>query len=124
MVFVVDVVGVEQVFYVDWQGEVVVLFFDGFYQCFVFVGVVGVQFEQVVVIVVQFCFEGFVMGVVFGEQCVLGFVFVVVEQWQQVWVEFVLQGVVGGVGIEEGVQCLVILLEQVLLGVVFQVWYV
>ena len=72
----------------------------------------------------QLRFEGFATGAAFGEQRVPGLVLAAVEQRQQARAELVLQGVAGGAGIEEGVQRLVIPLEQALLGAVLQVRYV
>ena len=123
MVFAVDAVGVEQALHVDRQGEVVVLFLDGLHQRLAFAGAAGVQLEQAVATAVQLRFEGLRDGRGLRRAARPRPCLAAVEQ-RQARAELVLQGVAGGAGIEEGVQRLVVPLEQALLGAVLQVRYV
>ena len=124
MVFAVDAEGVEQLFHVDRQSELVVLFEDGLDQRFAFTGAAGVQLQQAVAAAVQLAFEADAFGGGFVQQLLPLAVVAVFQQRQQAWAELVLQGVAGGAGGEEGIQRLVVPLEQALLRAVLQVRHV
>ncbi|MCY1495414.1 hypothetical protein D9M68_293160 [compost metagenome] len=80
MVLAVDAIGVEQLFHVDRQGELVVLFLDLRHQRLAFAGAAGVQLQQAVATAVQLGFQGFAGGAALFEQ---RFPFLVVSAFHQ-----------------------------------------
>ncbi len=124
MVFAVYTERVEQLLHIDRQGELVVLLLDGFDQRLALFAAAGIEFQQTVATAVKLRFQALALGAGLVDQQLIGVVVTFFQLPQQTLTEAVLQGVAGRAGVEEGVQCLVIPLEQAFLRTGFQIRHV
>lgn len=70
VIVLIDIDNIEQVYGEGDQVGIVILFFNVFCQCLGFFVIVGVDFQQVVMILFQLCFQCFMLFAVVFDQIV------------------------------------------------------